>query len=529
MKHWLHLIALLFAIEAICIDPCYGAKVLAMPTIVFDSHLLIFTRVAQALNSRGHDSVLLLHEGRKMDSFPQDFRVQRYQGIFSTENADDWLQEKLKHVIEGEMTVLALFSLLGKYLENCDLMLGNTSLLQQLQSENFDLVLVDLNEMCGLIIAHLLGVKYVALSTGFWFPAEIGATSPIAYVPEFNSMMTDQMGFVGRAWNLLLFIMSRIGTRMVIMPRFDFLMEKHVVEPQKSMIELFHGASLFLLSNDVVLDFPRPTLPNIIFIGGILAEPAKPLPVDLRLWMETADAGVVVVSFGIGIKVLPNNIVENMAGAFARLPQKVVWRYSGQKPGNLGKNTLMMEWLPQNDLLGHPRVTAFVSHCGLNSIFEAIFHGVPVIGFPLYGDQFDIMTRIQAKGMGILVDWSRVTEDGLYHTLSTVISNPSFRKAAKKISELHLDAPMLPLNRTIYWLEYILHHDGAPHLRPFLYKLSFYQYYCLDILALLLLCLGGILYVIYRLCLKHRRSEVGLVHRNGHYLNGHVLEEKKVQ
>ena len=30
----------------------------------------------------------------------------------------------------------------------------------------------------------------------------------------------------------------------------------------------------------------------------------------------------------------------------------------------------MVEWTPQNDLLGDPRVRAFVTHGGLNSIYE---------------------------------------------------------------------------------------------------------------------------------------------------------------
>lgn len=42
--------------------------------------------------------------------------------------------------------------------------------------------------------------------------------------------------------------------------------------------------------------------------------------------MEAADAGVVVVSFGIGIRALPSDMVDKMTGAFARLPQRVVWR-----------------------------------------------------------------------------------------------------------------------------------------------------------------------------------------------------------
>ncbi|XP_015281370.1 PREDICTED: 2-hydroxyacylsphingosine 1-beta-galactosyltransferase-like isoform X1 [Gekko japonicus] len=529
MKPWPHLVFALLTVEAIFTDPCQGAKVLAIPTIIFDSHLYIFVRVAEALKSRGHDAVLLLDEGRAVEPCLHSYRIQRYRGVFSQESSDHWLQERLKRVFEGKRTAFELFSLLEKYLENCDLLLGNATLLQQLRSEEFDLVMVDPNEMCGFIVAHFLGVKYVVLSTSFWFPAEIGATSPVAYVPEFNSQVTDQMGFVGRTWNLLVFLMSRIGTRLLILPKFDRLMAKHDIQPQKSMLELIYGTSLFFLSNDVVIDFPRPTLPHIIFAGGILTGPAKPLPVDLHLWMEAADAGVVVVSFGIGIRMLPRDLVEKMAGAFARLPQRVVWRYSGQKPDNLGENTLMMEWLPLNDLLGHPHVAALVSHCGMNSIYEAIYHGVPVVGFPFYGDQFDIMTRIQAKGMGVLIDWSSVTEDGFYQALTTVISDPSFRRAAKKISELHLDTLMPPLNRTVYWLEYALRHDGAPYLRPSLYRLSFYEYYCLDILAVLFLIVVGTLVVVYRLCWRHRRLEVSPVHLNGHCLNGHVSEEKKGQ
>jgi len=69
-------------------------------------------------------------------------------------------------------------------------------------------------------------------------------------------------------------------------------------------------------------------------------------------------------------------------------------------------------------------VKAFVSHCGMNGIFEAIYHGVPVVGVPFYGDQFDIMTRVQAKGMGILMDWKSVTEEELYQAVVTVITGP---------------------------------------------------------------------------------------------------------
>lgn len=73
---------------------------------------------------------------------------------------------------------------------------------------------------------------------------------------------------------------------------------------------------------------------------------------------------------------------------------------------------------------GHSKIKAFLSHGGLNSIFETMYHGVPVVGIPLFGDHYDTMTRVQAKGMGILLEWKTVTEKELYEALVKVINNP---------------------------------------------------------------------------------------------------------
>ncbi|KAK9398805.1 2-hydroxyacylsphingosine 1-beta-galactosyltransferase [Crotalus adamanteus] len=215
------------------------------------------------------------------------------------------------------------------------------------------------------------------------------------------------------------------------------------------MYELVHESSLWMLSTDVALEFPRPTLPNVVYVGGILTKPASPLPEDLQTWVNGANEnGFVLVSFGAGVKYLPEDIADKLAHALARLPQRVIWRFSGKNPRNLGNNTKLIEWLPQNDLLGDSNIKAFLSHGGLNSIFETMYHGVPVVGIPLFGDHYDTMTRVQAKGMGILLNWKTLTEDELYNALVKVINNPSYRRQARKLSEIHKDQPAHPVNRT---------------------------------------------------------------------------------
>uniref|UniRef100_A0A5F9DN92 2-hydroxyacylsphingosine 1-beta-galactosyltransferase n=1 Tax=Oryctolagus cuniculus TaxID=9986 RepID=A0A5F9DN92_RABIT len=548
-----------------------AAKIIIVPPIMFESHMYIFKTLASALHERGHHTVFLLSEGR--DIAPSNhYSLQRYPGIFNSTTSDAFLQSKMRNIFSGRLTAIELFDILDRYTKNCDMMVGNQALIQDLKKEKFDLLLVDPNDMCGFVIAHLLGVKYAVFSTGLWYPAEVGAPAPLAYVPEFNSLLTDRMNLLQRMKNTGVYLISRIGVSFLVLPKYERIMQKYNLQPEKSMYDLVHGSSLWMLCTDVALEFPRPTLPNVVYVGGILTKPAGPLPEyfqkfcslfpgspfpqhpgkkygqsstdvlmfmlrgwrlnrimtwDLQQWVNGANEhGFVLVSFGAGVKYLSEDIANKLAGALGRLPQKVIWRFSGTKPKNLGNNTKLIEWLPQNDLLGHSNIKAFLSHGGLNSIFETMYHGVPVVGIPLFGDHYDTMTRVQAKGMGILLEWKTVTEGELYEALVKVINNPSYRQRAQKLSEIHKDQPGHPVNRTVYWIDYILRHNGAHHLRAAVHQISFFQYFLLDVAVVFLIgaalfyfLLSWVTKFIYRkiksLWSRNKHSAV-----NGHYHNG---------
>lgn len=73
---------------------------------------------------------------------------------------------------------------------------------------------------------------------------------------------------------------------------------------------------------------------------------------------------------------------------------------------------------------GHPKTRAFVTHGGSNSLYQAIYHGVPMVGIPLFADQPDNMVHMKAKGVAIVLDISSMRTQDLVDALTAVVYQP---------------------------------------------------------------------------------------------------------
>lgn len=122
---------------------------------------------------------------------------------------------------------------------------------------------------------------------------------------------------------------------------------------------------------------------------------------DCVEWLDTKEKGsVVYVSFGSVVYLKQEQMDEIALGLLSagvsflwvvRPPYKEV----GEEPLVLlegflekaGEKGKVVHWCPQEQVLSHPSVACFVTHCGWNSTIESLTSGMPVVAFPRWGDQ----------------------------------------------------------------------------------------------------------------------------------------------
>lgn len=130
------------------------------------------------------------------------------------------------------------------------------------------------------------------------------------------------------------------------------------------------------------------------------------------------DNGFIYVSMGSSVKAanMPENLRQLLVNTFARLPYRVLWKYESSIIQNdLPANVKISRWLPQQDVLGHKKLRAFITHGGLLSMYETVFHGVPAVVMPVFCDHDSNSEKAKADGYG--KNFKRFTITNFKHTL----------------------------------------------------------------------------------------------------------------
>lgn len=158
----------------------------------------------------------------------------------------------------------------------------------------------------------------------------------------------------------------------------------------------------------------------------------------------------------------------------------------------------------------------FISHGGLIGTQEAIFHGVPIIGMPVYADQYNNLLQVENLGFGRILQYNDINEQSLQNHLDEFLRDDTYKIKAVELSERFRDRPMSALDSAMFWIEYVIRHKGAKHMQSPAMELSWIAYSMLDVFAFILVGILLIAYVLYKVVKFLYRSVTSLRNPNIH-------------
>ncbi|KAL1491843.1 hypothetical protein ABEB36_012378 [Hypothenemus hampei] len=474
---------------------CY--KILGVFHFPGISHNILSTKLIKGLLTAGHDVTMIAT--LPMKDVPKGGT---YREIL-VEGAQEFFEKMMVEMNIFDMNKFGMLTMLLNRTRNLQEIMKFTfedPKVQQLlnSNEKFDAVILEqfVNDPLK-VFAHIYDCPLILLSgvgPNTMVNRLVGNPSPISYAAHLLlGDFSKDLSFFNRLKNLVAHAMENFMFTFFLFPSDDNFLHQFFPDAPP-LAELCQNVSLVLLNSHVSLSPALPLVPNMVEIGGYFIDPPKKLPKDLKDILDNSPEGVIYFSLGSNLKSkdLPSEQKQWILSVLGNLKEKVLWKFEEDLPGR-PKNVFIKKWLPQQDVLAHPNIKLFITHGGLLSTTETIYHGVPILAIPVFGDQSANADRAVSSGYALKLKYNtpEFTKENFEKSLNELLHNPTYRENAKFRQKLYHDRPEKPMKTAIYWIEYTIRHRGAPHLTVAGAKLPWYKYYLVDVFVVIFLGLLG--------------------------------------
>ncbi|KOC60367.1 2-hydroxyacylsphingosine 1-beta-galactosyltransferase [Habropoda laboriosa] len=497
----------LLTISWIC-DYTMGYNVLLATMGGTKSHTVPFVALGSSLKARGHNVTLLsAFSGPAANNGLQEFVppiFEAYVGNYTSE----W--DLVGARFRDEMPISPWDAMRYAW-EACEALLRDkisVSWLRRPEGDphaRWDVAVLDgAYPECLLGILHGEDVPTVMLNTVALYSGSIslqGNPSPWSVTPYFGKSVTQDMSFSQRILNAAYLTTLRIMHWIMISGYLQPVLRKYLGDQLPDIRDLTTEIPLTLQNSHYIVADSVPYLANVVNVACLHCNPATQLSPDLETFLQR---GFIFVSMGSSVRAsgMPEALRQIFVAAFATLPCNVVWKWEGVKIKDLPSNVRTAAWWPQQELLGHPKLRAFVSHGGLLSLHEAAYHGAPTLVLPVFCDHDGNAAQAEKLGYALVMDLARISIGSLREGILKVasVNNNSYRMAAKKRSSLLRELPISPRKLAIWWVEHVAKYKESEHLKSSTRYMSVIHYYSIDVAIFYVITLILLVYGLKKLC-----------------------------
>ncbi|WP_037464211.1 macrolide family glycosyltransferase [Shimazuella kribbensis] len=288
------------------------------------------------------------------------------------------------------------------------------SIVQKLaETITFDYVYYD-TFGAGLLVKDYLNLPSISSSTSFAIPEEQFFT--ILKSENLGGFLDSSSEIVKENASLTKQMEEKFGVK--VKHPFQFMMnsaELNIVYTSKS----FQPGGQYL--DD-----------SYVFIGPAISSRMQSNNFPLE---ELINQKVIYISMGTVLYGF-EDFFQTCVEAFRDFEGKVVLSVGKStditKLETLPENFIVRNYVPQLEVL--QRTNLFITHGGMNSASEALYYEVPLVVIPQTSDQPLIANRLEELHAGYRIEPHEVSVEKLQEAVRTVLSDPSYRENAKKLS-----------------------------------------------------------------------------------------------
>ncbi|XP_030555064.1 UDP-glucuronosyltransferase 1-1-like [Drosophila novamexicana] len=502
-------ILLLAIVGVVFISGSQSANILGVFTSLSPSHLIVQMSMVKVLAENGHNVTVVTilkppvtHKGINVLQLPLSDEDQRMMSA----TIGKMVASDNSNMVVSMFRTMGQMKLMFEKMRDA-LLDQRVKNLYENKDNKFDLVVIGyfLNNY-QLGIAHKLKVPVILAATmppNQLFNKILGNPQLASHVPAMPgiSVKGQPMTFSQRLKNYI--TTCAMGVFMWILENNDAKDYRKVFGDDPNMPpyeDLAKNVSLTFFSSHAPSEGPiRPNVPAIVEVGGIqIKDKPDELPKTIADFLSDAKDGAILLCLGSNVKGahLKPDTVQNMFNVLSKLKQKVIWKWEDldKTPGK-SDNILYSKWLPQDDILAHPKIKLFITHAGKGGITEAQYHGKPMLALPVFGDQPDNAKKMVKDGFGLSLSLATLEEQPFHEAILEVLNNPQYSQKVQTFSSLYRDRPISAHKSVLYWTEYVLRYNGAPHLQSPLVHMNYISANNLDVYGLLITILLVFIFV----------------------------------